>query len=81
MSSRTGKTAFQNARPINFMGKRNSLSPDLHCINCTLKCSLNQAKKSFYSSVNAIFGKASRIATEEVVIKLKVRVCRFCFVV
>ena len=31
------------------------------------KCSLDHAKRSFYRSANAIFGKVERIASEEVI--------------
>jgi hypothetical protein len=34
------------------------------------KCSLDNAKRSFYRSVNAILGKVGRIASEEVVLQL-----------
>ena len=33
----------------------------------TFKCSLHHARKSFYRSANYIFGKAGRIASEEVI--------------
>ena len=36
----------------------------------SLKCSLSCAKKNFYGSTNAIFGKIGRIASEEVVLQL-----------
>jgi len=35
-----------------------------------LKCSLDHAKRSFYRSVNAVFGKAGRLASEDVVLHL-----------
>ena len=35
-----------------------------------LKCSLDHAKKSFYRSANAIFGKVGRLASEEVTLQL-----------
>ena len=35
-----------------------------------LKCSLDHAKRSFYSSVNSIFGKLGRTASEEVILHL-----------
>ena len=34
------------------------------------KCSVTQAKKSFHRSINAIFGKVGRIASEEVILHL-----------
>jgi len=34
------------------------------------KCSLDHAKKSFYRSVNAIFGKVGQFASEEVTLQL-----------
>jgi len=34
------------------------------------KCSLDHAKRSFYRSANAIFGKVGRIASEEVILQL-----------
>ena len=36
----------------------------------TFKCSLNHAKRSYYRSVNAIFSKVGRSASEEVVLQL-----------
>ena len=39
------------------------------------KCSLDHAKRSFYRSANAIFGKIGRIASEEVVLELIVKKC------
>jgi len=38
--------------------------------SCKLKISLDNAKRSFHRSVNAIFGKVGRIASEEVVLHL-----------
>jgi len=35
-----------------------------------LKCSLDHAKRSFYRSVNSIFGKLKRTASEEVIVHL-----------
>ena len=35
-----------------------------------LKCSLDHAKRSFYRSVNAVFGKVGRLASEDVVLHL-----------
>ena len=37
------------------------------------KCSISDAKKSFYRSFNAIFGKIGRIAAEDVIIELIVK--------
>jgi len=39
------------------------------------KCSLDHAKRSFYGSTNAIFGKIGRIASEEVVLELISKKC------
>jgi hypothetical protein len=39
------------------------------------KCSLDSAKRAFYRSLNAVFGKVGRIASEEVVLEL---VCKKC---
>jgi len=39
------------------------------------KCSLDFAKRAFYRSLNAVFGKIGRIASEEVVLEL---VCKKC---
>ena len=36
----------------------------------TFSCDLDHAKKSFYRSANAIFGKIGRTANEEVVVQL-----------
>ena len=36
----------------------------------TFKCSLDHSRKSFYRSANYIFGKAGRIASEEVILQL-----------
>ena len=41
----------------------------------TFKCSLQHAKRSFYRSMNAIFAKVGKIASEEVTLKL---VCSKC---
>ena len=35
-----------------------------------LKCSLDHAKRSFYRSVNAVYGKVGRLASEDVVLHL-----------
>jgi hypothetical protein len=39
------------------------------------KCSLQYAKRSFYRSANAIFGKIGHIASEEVVLELITKKC------
>jgi hypothetical protein len=39
------------------------------------KCSLAQAKRAFYRSVNAVFGKIGRVASEEVTLHLVVSKC------
>ena len=36
----------------------------------TFKCSLDNAKRSFYRAVNGIFGKIGRTASEDVVLEL-----------
>ena len=42
------------------------------------KCSLNYAKRAFFRSVNSIFGKIGRTASEEVVLELiKKNVCQY----
>ena len=41
-------------------------------------CSFDQAKRAYYRSLNAIFGKIGRIASEEVVLQLVANnVCQF----
>jgi len=42
-----------------------------HTFRCE-SCDLDHAKKSFYRSANAIFGKVGRAANEEVVVQLLV---------
>ena len=44
----------------------------------TFKCSLDNAKKSFYRSANTIFGKIGRTASEDVVIHLTKSKCVPC---
>jgi len=39
------------------------------------RCSLDHAKRSFYRSANAIFGKIGRIASEEVILELIAKKC------
>jgi hypothetical protein len=39
------------------------------------KCSLDNAKKSFYRAANAIFGKIGRVASEEVILELIKKKC------
>ncbi|HMV61673.1 MAG TPA: reverse transcriptase family protein, partial [Agitococcus sp.] len=41
----------------------------------SFKCSLDNAKRSFYKSLNAIFGKVGRLASEEVVLQLVAKIC------
>ena len=41
----------------------------------TFKCSLDYAKRAYYRSLNAIFGKIGRNASEEVVLQLVVSKC------
>ena len=38
-------------------------------------CSLDKCKRSFYRAFNAIFGKVGRIASEDVIIELKLAKC------
>ena len=46
------------------------------------KCSLDYAKRSFYRTANAVFGKIGRIASEEVILQLLYsNVCLFCYMV
>ena len=40
------------------------------CASNYFKCSFSNAKKSFYRSVNSIFGKLGRLASEEVILHL-----------
>ena len=44
----------------------------------SFKCSLDNAKKSFYRSANTIFGKIGRTASEDVVIHLTKSKCVPC---
>jgi len=39
------------------------------------KCSLDQAKRSYFRSLNAIFGKVGRFASEEVILQLVTSKC------
>ena len=41
----------------------------------TFSCSLDQAKRAYFRSLNAIFGKVGRIASEEVVLQLVASKC------
>jgi len=41
----------------------------------SFKCSLDNAKRSFYRSFNAIFGKVGRIASSEVIVQLTKSKC------
>ena len=38
-------------------------------------CSLDNSKRSFYRAFNAMFGKVGRIASEDVIIELKLAKC------
>jgi len=38
-------------------------------------CSFTEAKKAFYRASNAIFGKISRIASENVIVELLKNIC------
>ena len=38
--------------------------------SCTFKCSLDHAKRSVYHTVNGIFGRIGRMASEEVILEL-----------
>jgi len=40
-----------------------------------LRCSVTHAKRSFHRSINAIFGKAGRLASEEVTLQLAKSKC------
>jgi len=40
------------------------------------KCSIDDAKRSFYHVANGIFGKVRRLASEEVVVQLLLHRCR-----
>ena len=40
------------------------------------KCSIDDAKRSFYHVANGIFGKVRRLASEEVVVQLLLYRCR-----
>ena len=46
----------------------------------TFKCSIDEAKRSFYSAANAIFGKIGRFASEEVTLHLLKTKCVHSFV-
>jgi len=41
----------------------------------TFKCSIAEAKRSFYRAANAIFGKIGRLASEEVTLHLFKTIC------
>ena len=41
----------------------------------SFKCSLDNAKRSFYRSFNAIFGKVGQIASSEVIVQLTKSKC------
>ena len=43
--------------------------------SCKFKCSLDYAKRACYRSLNAIFGKIGRFASEEVVLELVAKKC------
>jgi hypothetical protein len=47
----------------------------LYCQCSTFKCSLDNAKRSFHRSLNAVFGKIGRIASEEVTLHLVTSKC------
>ena len=61
---------------IDVNGCHNSLDGRDQIFGCFIvryrlfKCSLDHAKKSFYRSANAIFGKVGRLASEEVTLQL-----------
>ena len=49
----------------------------VHITSCRVfKCSVTHAKRSFYKTANAIFGKIGRIASEEVILHLIKSKCR-----
>jgi exonuclease III len=48
----------------------------VHIVSSRLfKCSFDQSKRSFYRSINAVFGRIGRIASEEVMIQLVIQKC------
>ena len=73
-----GPTCFmrRQVRPIQYVG---SSAPKFCSISYLgtyiishphFKCSVTQAKKSFHRSINTIFGKVGRVASEEVILHL-----------
>jgi len=54
-----------------------ALACNVSCVNDdhTFRCDLDHAKKSFYRSANAIFGKVGRATNEEVVVQLLISKC------
>ena len=46
--------------------------------NCIFKCSLSEAKKSFYRIFNAIYGRIGRSASEEVILSVVKSKCIPC---
>ena len=58
------------------MGRRNSLSWCCYYIRAAkFKCSIDQAKRSFYQAANGIFAKIGRMAAEEVMVQLLKQKC------
>jgi len=48
----------------------------VYIVSCKhFRCSLDHAKRSFYRSANAIFGKIGRITSEDVILELIVKKC------
>ena len=41
----------------------------------SFKCSVDEAKRSFYTAANAIFGNVSRLTSEEVTLQLFKTIC------
>ena len=61
-----------NRRPAALMGQPNEIRYLGVAIvrSVKFKCSVDQAKKSFYRAANSIFAEVGRLASEEVVVEL-----------
>jgi len=57
------------------MGWEYTLPWDTLVSASSFKCSLDNAKRSFYRSFNAILGKVGRIASNEVIVQLTKSKC------
>jgi hypothetical protein len=57
------------------MGKRTQIPRYIIPSSRSFKCSLDYAKRSYYRSLNAIFGEMGRSASEEVVLQLVATEC------